>query len=218
MDPRLYENNRRVKGEVGGVMKEQLQILIVEDSTADALLIEYELRKAGVSFSCVRVENREEFVAELDRRVPDLILSDHGMPCFDGFTALELAQERCPRVPFIFVTGASDQPMMVEMLESGATDYVFKNRLGDLVPSMERALSHGGTEAAPPPTEGSRVRAPSAPQTKAGRFPDNVLLCSLCKQVQDASGRWVPLDDLIQVRPKAAVVITVCPTCGANLN
>lgn len=203
-------------------MKEQLQILMVEDSTADALLIEYELRKAGVRFTCVRVENREEFLAELNRRPPDLILSDHGMPCFDGFTALELAQERCPRVPFIFVTGAGDQAMMVEMLESGATDYVFKNRLGELVQSIERALSSRCDEVTPPPEQGTDVRArrraSNAPPSKTGGFPDNVLLCSLCKQVRDTSGRWVPLDELIKARPKAAVVISVCPTCGANLN
>jgi DNA-binding NtrC family response regulator len=202
-------------------MKEHLQILMVEDSTADALLIEYELRKAGVRFSCVRVENREDFLGELDRGFPDLILSDHGMPCFDGFTALELAQERCPRVPFIFVTGASDQAMMVEMLESGATDFVFKNRLGDLVPSVERALDSRANDIGTPATGTAGQnprRAPGKGGAKAKGFPDNVLLCSLCKQVQDSSGQWVSLDELFHARPKAAVVITVCPTCGANLN
>src|SRR5258708_17654287 len=34
------------------------------------------------------------------------ILSDHGLPAFDGFTALALAHQNAPDVPFIFVTGS----------------------------------------------------------------------------------------------------------------
>jgi DNA-binding NtrC family response regulator len=112
-------------------VKTKLQILLVEDSVADALLIEYSLRRAGISFESKRVETREEFIGEIHDSQPDLILSDHGLPAFDGFSALEIAQEVCPQIPFIFVTGSGDQAMMVEMIDSGATDFVFPSGRSD---------------------------------------------------------------------------------------
>jgi CheY-like chemotaxis protein len=55
----------------------------------------------------LRVQNREQFVQALANQPPDIILSDHGLPAFDGLTALAIAKEKVPETPFIFVTGSS---------------------------------------------------------------------------------------------------------------
>ena len=52
-----------------------------------------------------------DFLRELKKFHPAVILSDHGLPAFDGFTALSLAQKQAPDVPFIFVTGSVDRSM-----------------------------------------------------------------------------------------------------------
>jgi response regulator RpfG family c-di-GMP phosphodiesterase len=54
--------------------------------------------------------------------------------------ALEVAKEKCPDVPFIFVTGTLGEELAIETLKKGATDYVLKHRLPRLVPSVHRAL------------------------------------------------------------------------------
>jgi PAS domain S-box-containing protein len=77
---------------------------------------------------------------ELDQYPPDLILSDHGLPGFDGFAALALAREHCPETPFIFVTGAMGEELAIDSLRGGATDYVLKTRISNLFPAVERAL------------------------------------------------------------------------------
>lgn len=123
-------------------MKKELRILVLEDVAADVLLIDRELRLGGVTFELKRVETREEFVHEVDRNSPDLILSDHGLPGFDGFTALAVARERCPETPFIFVTGSMGEELAIDSLRSGATDYVLKTRMSNLVPAIHRALRH----------------------------------------------------------------------------
>ena len=200
-------------------MKTKLQILMVEDSVADALLIEYALRRAGLVFESKRVETRDEFVGEIQRIEPDLILSDHGLPTFDGFTALEIAQETCPQVPFIFVTGSNDQAMMIEMIDSGATDYVFKNRLGDLIPAIERALQ---TPAAPLAAGATPAREKSEQQPGTGqnvRWSDGSLqLCCICKKVVNPAGQSVNLDVFLKTFPEATFKTFVCPACGARLN
>jgi PAS domain S-box-containing protein len=86
------------------------------------------------------VETREAFTRELEHDPPDLILSDHGLPCFDGFTALAIAREKCPYVPFIFVASSLGEQVAIETFESGATDYVLKSSLNRLVPAVQRAL------------------------------------------------------------------------------
>src|SRR5205814_269378 len=103
-------------------------------------LAQEELRKGGLRFSFACVDTREEFLQELSRAEPDIILSDHGLAAFDGFTALRLAKKKCPDVPFVFVTGALGEEFAIRTFESGATDYVLKHRLSELTPTVQRAL------------------------------------------------------------------------------
>jgi CheY-like chemotaxis protein len=121
-------------------MDKDLRILALEDDSTDLLMIDRALRKGGLGFHSKRVETREDFVRELEENPPDLIVSDHGLPAFDGFSALAIAQEKCPEVPFLFVTGSQEEEVALEMFKSGATDSVPKNRLSHLVPAVQRAL------------------------------------------------------------------------------
>jgi PAS domain S-box-containing protein len=118
----------------------ELSILVMEDIAADVVLINHELRKGGLAFRSKRVETREDFVRELRENPPDLIFSDHGLPAFDGFSALAIAREKCPDTPFIFVTASMGEELAAETFKSGATDYVLKTRLSNLVPAVQRAL------------------------------------------------------------------------------
>src|SRR5476649_1436847 len=49
-------------------------------------------RRAGLQFQTKRVETKKDFLRELEQNAPDAILSDHGLPSFDGFAALAIAQ------------------------------------------------------------------------------------------------------------------------------
>ncbi len=121
-------------------MKKEIHILCLEDSAADVAMLSHVLRRGGLKFRCKRVETKQTFLQELEHHPPDLILSDRGLPSFDGFTALALARDKCPEVPFIFVTGSPGEKAALETLKSGATDYVLKSDLVRLAPAVERAL------------------------------------------------------------------------------
>src|SRR5438034_6547269 len=120
-------------------MKNELCVLMVEDAADDVVMVNHALRKAGLRFRCRRVESREAFLHELEHHSPDIILSDHGVPGFDGFAALAEARNRCPDAPFIFVTGAPRDEAVRQTLHSGADDYVLKSHLNLLGPAVERA-------------------------------------------------------------------------------
>jgi PAS domain S-box-containing protein len=55
-------------------------------------------------------------------------------------SALELARERCPEVPFIFLSGTMTEAREVQSYREGASDYVSKEDLKRLAPSIRRAV------------------------------------------------------------------------------
>lgn len=128
-------------------MEKELRILILEDNPHDAELIRHELRKAGLFFVSERVDTEEGFQKAIADLVPDIILADYSLPQFDGFSALKIAQKRCPDVPFVFVTGTMGEEIAVDALKAGATDYVLKERLSRLVPAVNRALRESHEKA-----------------------------------------------------------------------
>jgi PAS domain S-box-containing protein len=121
-------------------MRSLLRILHLEDDRQDAELVQETLENDGIACQVVRVEAEAEFIASLQEGGFDVILADYTLPSFDGLSALKIAQQNWPRVPFIFVSGTLDEEVAIEALKIGATDYVFKTRLARIVPSVQRAL------------------------------------------------------------------------------
>jgi PAS domain S-box-containing protein len=123
-------------------MDELLRILILEDRSADAELIQFELEEAGLPFTAKVVMTEKDYICELQECSPDLILSDYDLPSYNGSLALAEAGRRCPDTPFILVTGAVSEDRAIEILTQGAKDYVLKSRLQQrLVPAIRRALA-----------------------------------------------------------------------------
>jgi signal transduction histidine kinase/DNA-binding response OmpR family regulator len=121
-------------------MDKPLRILHLEDSPKDAELIEATLAGEGLACEVALVDTREDFLAALEQGGFDLILVDYGLTSFDGLSALRIAKEKCPLVPFILVSGTVGEELAIESLKLGATDYVLKHRLSRLVSCTKRAL------------------------------------------------------------------------------
>jgi PAS domain S-box-containing protein len=121
-------------------MQTSLRILNLEDNEADAELNQAMIAARWPHVEFVRVDNRADFIARLEGEKFDLIFSDYTMPGFDGREALQLARQKCPAVPFLFVSGTIGEDSAIEALKNGATDYVLKHRLMRLIPAADRAL------------------------------------------------------------------------------
>ena len=121
-------------------MKTPLRLLHLEDDPVDAELITTTLMEGNIPCQSQLVDTRQAFVAALKEGRMDLILADYSIPGFDGMTALTLARQHCPDVPFLFVSATIGEELAIDAMHQGATDYVLKQRLGRLVPSVQRAL------------------------------------------------------------------------------
>jgi signal transduction histidine kinase/ActR/RegA family two-component response regulator len=121
-------------------VKLPLRLLHLEDDPLDGDLIATTLIEGGIDCQSQLVDTRQAFVAALKERRMDLILADYSIPGFDGMTALTLARQHCPDVPFLFVSATIGEELAIDAMHQGATDYVLKQRLGRLVPSVQRAL------------------------------------------------------------------------------
>jgi len=121
-------------------MDKPLRILILEDNPADAKLMQFELEEADITFTAKVVATEKDFIRELQSFPPDLILSDYDLPLYTGQSALSDAKRLCPDVPFILVTGAVTEDRAIDILTSGAKDFVMKNRLTKLPVAVRRAM------------------------------------------------------------------------------
>jgi signal transduction histidine kinase/CheY-like chemotaxis protein len=118
-----------------------LYVLHLEDSTADAELVQATLQADGLRPEIVRVETRQAFDDALQAGGFDLILADYNLPSFDGLSAQEMAARVCPDVPFIFVSGSIGEEHAIDRVIAGATDYVLKDHIRRLSPAVQRALA-----------------------------------------------------------------------------
>ena len=194
----------------------QLRIVIIEDDPADAARLKHELECCGLLFQSECVTSRGDFMRALEQK-PDLVLSDHGLPSFDGFTALSMVQDQCPKVPFIFVTGWYDQGLMVEMFDSGAAGYVYKNRLSDLGPVIRQAFAGDPmNDDATPGQSGAEPPIGIASSGEPKPIREVRVICAQCKKVRSEKGDWEPIEACFDRQKQVTITLGMCPHCASK--
>jgi signal transduction histidine kinase len=122
------------------IVKRPLQVLLIEDSDDDAVLLEIEIQRAGYGPVCHRVETPEALRSALERQNWDLVIADYRLPGFDALAALTLVKEKGLDLPFIIVSGFITEETAVAAMKAGAHDYVMKDKLARLGAAIEREL------------------------------------------------------------------------------
>jgi PAS domain S-box-containing protein len=117
-----------------------LNILLLEDADTDAELLRDALRREQLEFQLTHVATGDDFARALSQRSYDIILSDFRLKGFDGHRAIEEARRLSPETPFVVVSGAVGDDVIVDLLRSGATDFVPKHQLARLGAAVRRAV------------------------------------------------------------------------------
>ncbi|AMK75292.1 MULTISPECIES: response regulator [Methylomonas] len=120
-------------------MNAALKLLIIEDVQADYLLLVRHLHQHGMAVECRRIDSNAALAAALQEDW-DLVLSDYNVPGMDIRGTLQFIQAHSADLPVILVSGSVGEEVAMELLRLGMVDFVFKDNLVRLLPSMRRAV------------------------------------------------------------------------------
>ena len=121
-------------------MNDPIRILFVEDSVDDMLIVLELLREGGFTPQYARVETAEAMQEALRAGTWDIVLADHALPHFSGPAAIEVLRASGRDIPCIVVSGTITEQQAIDLMRSGACDFIFKQQLARLLPAIRREL------------------------------------------------------------------------------
>ncbi|MEM7611058.1 MAG: response regulator [Pseudomonadota bacterium] len=118
---------------------ESIRLLVVEDQPLDAQQLIEELELYGLQVFWLRVDNNADLMAALCESW-DAVICDFVVPGMRWENTLTVVRGKLADVPFIVVSGKRGEEYAVETLRAGCSDFVVKDRLMRLAPSVVREL------------------------------------------------------------------------------
>lgn len=101
-------------------------------------------------FSCIgRFRSMEEAIRNLSRELPDVVLTDIGLPGMDGIAGIKILRREFPDLPFIALTVYDDDERIFDALCAGACGYLLKNTQPAKLLESLREVRAGGAPMSP---------------------------------------------------------------------
>jgi DNA-binding response OmpR family regulator len=124
------------------------RILIIEDEPTMSMLLADNLGFEG--YKVCAVATAEEGMAELQTRMPSVVILDVNLPHMSGFEFCRQVRARGQWVPIIMLTARSEEADRVIGLDLGADDYVTKPfKVRELLARVRSQLRRGTHDAGP---------------------------------------------------------------------
>lgn len=142
-----------------GLRKEN--ILIVDDDIDILELLQRHLK--SMDYHTYKAVSVKEALFILKDTYIDLLITDIQMPEVDGLQLLKFANEHYQEMPKLVVTGYPSVDGALEVIKSGAIDYLTKPfTKGELKESIEKAFAHGEKRTTVKPKTGTSQSNPYA--------------------------------------------------------
>ncbi|GAB6140717.1 hypothetical protein JCM14076_14460 [Methylosoma difficile] len=120
-------------------MSKLIKILIIEDNPADFLLLKRYLLQQNSLIDCLCASNSVELATALMNDW-DAILSDYNLQGMDFITVFKKIRQHKPDMPILLISGSIGEQTAVELLRLGINDFIYKDNLLRLWPSLSRAM------------------------------------------------------------------------------
>jgi signal transduction histidine kinase len=121
--------------------QKNLHVLVVEDNTADAVLLRQMFQKEATdSFHLVHLKTLAEALVHLEKGETDIVLLDLGLPDGHGIDTIRRVKAIAPELPVIVLTGLEDEVLAARAMKEGAQDYLIKGQIENR--ALPRALRH----------------------------------------------------------------------------
>ncbi len=127
-------------------MSDQIRVLLVEDNVFDQLIFRHTLKRDDLHYDTVIVSSVQEARSALLDQNFDVVIADYHLGLD---TAVKLLDE-LEDIPFILVTGLSDDKTAELAKKLGASDYLTKDIQGNYLKAIpilvEKAIKFNGAE------------------------------------------------------------------------
>jgi len=140
------------------------KILVIDDDRDMCLLLNRFLTRKG--YDVLEFYNGKKSLEYMEHNKPSLVLCDFRLEDMDGSVLLQKIKDRYPNLPVIIITGYSDIKTAVEVMKSGAFDYVTKPLLPDeILITIKKALA---ADAKPEQAKVAEETEPEMPKSFNG--------------------------------------------------
>jgi two-component system cell cycle sensor histidine kinase/response regulator CckA len=187
----------------------QISVLLIEDNTDDAVLIQLYLSGAmKVTHEVKHADRLSKGLEFLKSGGIDIVLLDLGLPDGEGLSTFEKVHVQAPGVPIIVLTGHDDDDLAVEAVKKGAQDYLVKGKVdGSLVVRSIRYAIERQKLLTQIEQSAKEIK------TLRGFLP----ICAACKKIRDDQGYWTQIETYISRHSDAEFSHGLCPDCALRL-
>ncbi len=119
---------------------DQKTILIVDDEEIIRKILIHKLQKQG--YDVLEARNGQEGLRQIQKKIPDLLITDIQMPTMDGFELLENIHKLMLPVPTIVITGQTRVEDVIQTIRLGVRDFIRKPFESDeMMQTIQKVLS-----------------------------------------------------------------------------
>ena len=198
-----------------------LKILLVEDNKSDAMIIQESINEAArnnmddVTYELTRKEFLRSAINYLAENKVDVILLDLSLPDSKSQDTVRKMLEKENNTPIVVLTGVEDEAITIQALQSGAQDYLNKNRVdsGLLIRSMKYAIERFNNVREKERLIKELKEALENVKTLSGLLP----ICASCKDIRTDEGYWIKVESYFKSRSDLNFTHGICPDCLKKL-
>lgn len=106
-----------------------IKIIVIDDDRADRLAIRKALSKSGLQVTIDEVYQCSTGKEQLKNNKYDCAIVDYCLPDGDGLELVRSVRDVGIDTPIIVLTGQGDEELVVDMIKSGASDYITKDKM-----------------------------------------------------------------------------------------
>ena len=120
---------------------ESATIVVIDDEQRIRKILTLQLEKAG--YNVISLDNGKEAMELIGQLEVDVVITDIRMPNITGEQVLKYVKTHSPTIPVIMLTGVVDVETAVNIMKSGAYDYLVKPvKRDDLLITVHRAVQY----------------------------------------------------------------------------
>ena len=121
-----------------------IRVSIVEDRRETRLGLARLVSGADGFVCAAAYRSMEECLENISANMPDILLSDIGLPGMSGIEGIKILKTRYPNLPVLMLSIYDDDERIIEAVCAGASGYLLKNAsTNKLIASLKEVLNGG---------------------------------------------------------------------------